>query len=39
MLSDIKTVLVRSSSTLAEDAIGVVALFALLIAGLNIPHF
>ena len=39
MLNDIRTVLSRSSTTVAEDALGVIALFVLLIAGLNLPYF
>jgi hypothetical protein len=37
MLSDLAAVLHRSRATLAEDALGVVALFALLIGGLSLP--
>ena len=39
MLKEIRTVLARSSATIAEDALGVVTLFVLLIAGLNLPLF
>ena len=39
MLKEVKTVLARSSQTMIEDALGVVTLFALLIAGLNLPHY
>ena len=37
MLKDVKAVLARSSNSVIEDALGVVALFALLILGLNLP--
>jgi len=39
MLKDVRTVLARSSHTVIEDALGVVTLFVLLIAGLNLPQF
>ena len=39
MIDDVKTVLARSAGTIAEDALGVVTLFVLLIAGLNLPLF
>jgi hypothetical protein len=39
MLNDLKSALLRSTPTLAEDALGVVTLFALLIAGLHLPFF
>jgi len=39
MLKEAKVVLARSSRTVIEDAVGVVTLFALLIAGLNLPPF
>ena len=39
MLKDVKTVLARSSQTVIEDALGVVTLFVLLIAGLNLPQY
>jgi hypothetical protein len=39
MLDDIKDVLARSTGTLAEDLLGVTALFGLLIAGLHLPLF
>jgi hypothetical protein len=39
MLKEVKTVLARSSHTMIEDALGVVTLFVLLIAGLNLPHY
>jgi hypothetical protein len=39
MLKEIRAVLIRSSATVIEDALGVVALFALLIMGLNLPLF
>ena len=39
MLKEAKIVLARSSRTVIEDAVGVVTLFALLIAGLNLPPF
>lgn len=35
MLDDVKNVLTNSLPTLMEDALGVIALFALLVAGLN----
>ena len=38
MLKEVKTVLARSSHTMIEAALGVVTLFVLLIAGLNLPH-
>lgn len=37
MIADIKVVAARSSQTLIEDLIGVVALFAVLVAGLSLP--
>ncbi|MDQ1847730.1 hypothetical protein Q9299_05455 [Gemmobacter fulvus] len=37
MLKEIKAVLARSSDTLLEDALGVVSLFTLLVAGLYLP--
>lgn len=37
MLNDLKSILSRSSDTLLEDALGVVSLFTLLIAGLYLP--
>lgn len=39
MLKEVKTVLARSSQTMIEDVLGVVTLFALLIAGLNLPQY
>jgi hypothetical protein len=39
MLKEVKTVLARSSHTVIEDALGVVTLFVLLIAGLNLPQY
>ncbi|MEY3309135.1 MAG: hypothetical protein RLZZ413_3173 [Pseudomonadota bacterium] len=39
MLKEVKTALARSSHTVIEDALGVVTLFVLLIAGLNLPHY
>jgi hypothetical protein len=36
MLKDVKDVLANCLPTLAEDAFGVIALFALLVAGLNV---
>jgi hypothetical protein len=36
MLDDVKDVLANSLPTLLEDALGVIALFALLFVGLNI---
>jgi hypothetical protein len=39
MLRDVQAALARSSGTVVEDALGVVALFALLVAGLNLPVF
>lgn len=37
MIAELKAVAARSSDTLLEDAIGVVSLFALLLAGLFLP--
>lgn len=37
MIAEIKAVATRSSSTLLEDAFGVLALFAVLVAGLSLP--
>ncbi|MGB8811987.1 MAG: hypothetical protein WCC57_02275 [Paracoccaceae bacterium] len=37
MLNELKSILSRSSDTLIEDALGVVSLFTLLIAGLYLP--
>ena len=39
MLNDLKSTLSRCAPTLAEDALGVVTLFTLLIAGLHLPFF
>jgi hypothetical protein len=39
MITEIKAVAARSSSTLLEDAFGVLSLFAVLIAGLSLPAF
>jgi hypothetical protein len=39
MLTEVKDVLARSSATVVEDILGVVTLFALLVAGLNLPLF
>ncbi|WP_276612540.1 hypothetical protein [Pseudorhodobacter turbinis] len=39
MIAEIKAVALRSSATLLEDGLGVVALFALLVAGLSLPSF
>ncbi len=36
MLADVKDVLANSLPTLLEDALGVITLFALLVAGLNV---
>jgi len=38
MLNDLKSILSRSSDTLLEDALGVVSLFTLLVAGLYLPN-
>jgi hypothetical protein len=37
MIAEIKAIATRSSDTLFEDALGVVSLFALLVAGLALP--
>ncbi len=37
MMKEIKAIVARSSDTLIEDALGVISLFALLIAGLSLP--
>ncbi|SEM89431.1 hypothetical protein SAMN04488103_102370 [Gemmobacter aquatilis] len=37
MLKEVKAVLARSSDTALQDALGAVALFMLLIAGLHLP--
>jgi hypothetical protein len=37
MLTELKTVLAKSSDTLIEDALGVLALFGLLFVGLSLP--
>lgn len=37
MLKEVKDVFARSSATLIEDALGVLSLFVLLIAGLHLP--
>jgi len=39
MLKDLKTILTRPSSSMLEDAFGVVTLFVLLFAGLHLPVF
>lgn len=39
MLNELKDVLGRASGTIVEDLLGVVALFALLLIGLNLPVF
>ncbi len=37
MFKELKTVLAKSSDTLIEDALGVLALFGLLFVGLSLP--
>lgn len=37
MMTEIKAVIARSAPTMIEDAVGVAALFVLLIAGLSLP--
>jgi hypothetical protein len=37
MLTELKTVFAKSSDTLIEDALGVLALFGLLFIGLTLP--
>lgn len=37
MLNEVRSVLSRSSDTLIEDALGVISLFVLLVAGLCLP--
>ena len=37
MFTEIKAVMTRSGDTLLEDVVGVVSLFALLVAGLCLP--
>ncbi len=37
MIAEIKAVVARSSSTLIEDALGVLSLFAVLVVGLSLP--
>ena len=37
MLTELKTVLAKSSDTLIEDALGVLVLFGLLFVGLSLP--
>lgn len=37
MIAEIKAVAARSSSTLIEDLLGVVSLFAVLLVGLSLP--
>lgn len=39
MISEIKAVASRSSSTLIEDMLGVASLFAVLVLGLSLPSF
>lgn len=39
MLKDVREVFTRSASTIAEDTLGVAALFVLLVAGLNLSAF
>ena len=39
MLKDAGTVLARSPHAVFEDALGVVTLFVLLIAGLHLPQY
>lgn len=39
MLKDVKEVFIRSTATIAEDTLGVAALFILLLAGLNLSAF
>lgn len=39
MLKEAGTVLARSPRAVCEDALGVVTLFVLLIAGLHLPHY
>ena len=38
-LEEVKDALARSSANVIEDALGVVTLFVLLFAGLNLPLF
>lgn len=37
MFREIKAIVIRSGDTLLEDALGVTALFILLLAGLSLP--
>jgi hypothetical protein len=37
MIAEMKAVAARSSSTLIEDALGVLSLFAVLVVGLSLP--
>ncbi len=37
MIKDLKTVLSRSSATVVQDTIGVIALAITLVVGLNLP--
>ena len=37
MLNDLKALVARSSGTMAEDAVGLVALVVLLLASLHLP--
>lgn len=39
MISEVRAVLARSRKTMLEDALGVAALFALLVGGLHLPPF
>ncbi len=36
MLNDIKTILTNSRATLIEDSVGLIALFTMLLVGLNL---
>ena len=39
MIAEMKAVVTRSSSTLIEDTLGVLSLFAVLVIGLSLPSF
>lgn len=39
MAEEIKSIVARSASTLAGDALGLAALFAMLVVALNLPGF
>ena len=39
MINDLKAVLSRSSATVVQDTVGIIALAVTLVVGLNLPGF